>query len=79
MALRGIFMTDAQPLLGLYEGIMRCVLWEQGLLDMQAEGLLSGFYHAGRGQGLLVETLLGVAASLSEDCDSIKEARVMWV
>jgi acetoin:2,6-dichlorophenolindophenol oxidoreductase subunit alpha len=50
MALRGVFMTDAQPLLGLYEGIMRCVLWEQGLLDMQAEGLLSGFYHAGRGQ-----------------------------
>jgi len=26
------------------------MLWEQGLLDMQAEGRLSGFYHAGRGQ-----------------------------
>ena len=43
-------MSDAQQLLGLYEDIMRCLLWEQGLLDMQAEGLLSGFYHAGRGQ-----------------------------
>jgi TPP-dependent pyruvate/acetoin dehydrogenase alpha subunit len=49
-AFLGILMTDAQQLLGLYEGITRCVLWEQGLLDMQAEGLLSGFYHAGRGQ-----------------------------
>jgi acetoin:2,6-dichlorophenolindophenol oxidoreductase subunit alpha len=43
-------MTDAQSLLGLFEGLTRCMLWEQGLLDMQAEGRLSGFYHAGRGQ-----------------------------
>jgi acetoin:2,6-dichlorophenolindophenol oxidoreductase subunit alpha len=26
------------------------MLWEQRLLDLQAEGRLSGFYHAGRGQ-----------------------------
>jgi len=37
-------------MLGFYEGILRCMLWEQGLLDMQAEGRISGFYHAGRGQ-----------------------------
>jgi TPP-dependent pyruvate/acetoin dehydrogenase alpha subunit len=43
-------MSEAQRLLSLYEGITRCMLWEQGLLDMQAEGRLSGFYHAGRGQ-----------------------------
>jgi acetoin:2,6-dichlorophenolindophenol oxidoreductase subunit alpha len=43
-------MSDAQRLLDLYAGITRCMLWEQGLLDMQAEGRLSGFYHAGRGQ-----------------------------
>jgi len=43
-------MNDTQRLLDLYEGITRCMLWEQGLLDMQAEGMLSGFYHAGRGQ-----------------------------
>ena len=43
-------MSDVQHLLDLYAGITRCMLWEQGLLDMQAEGMLSGFYHAGRGQ-----------------------------
>jgi TPP-dependent pyruvate/acetoin dehydrogenase alpha subunit len=43
-------MSDAQSLLDIFEGITRCMLWEQGLLDMQAEGRLSGFYHAGRGQ-----------------------------
>ncbi len=43
-------MEDLQRLLRLYEGILRCVLWEQGLLDMHAEGRISGFYHAGRGQ-----------------------------
>jgi acetoin:2,6-dichlorophenolindophenol oxidoreductase subunit alpha len=39
-----------QELLELYEKILKCMLWEQRLLDMQAEGRLSGFYHAGRGQ-----------------------------
>jgi TPP-dependent pyruvate/acetoin dehydrogenase alpha subunit len=39
-----------QELLDLYEKMVRCVLWEQRLLDMQAEGRLSGFFHAGRGQ-----------------------------
>lgn len=43
-------MTNVQELLNLYESIARCVQWEQRLLDMQAEGRLSGFYHAGRGQ-----------------------------
>jgi len=43
-------MGNAEQLLTLFEGITRCMLWEQGLLDMQAEGRLSGFYHAGRGQ-----------------------------
>lgn len=37
-------------LLALYETMTRCMLWEQRLLDMLAEGRLSGFYHAGRGQ-----------------------------
>lgn len=37
-------------LLGLYESIRRCASWEQRLLDMHAEGRISGFYHAGRGQ-----------------------------
>lgn len=43
-------VTNVQELLDLYESIARCVQWEQRLLDMQAEGRLSGFYHAGRGQ-----------------------------
>lgn len=37
-------------LLDLYEKMQRCMLWEQRLLDMHAEGRISGFYHAGRGQ-----------------------------
>jgi len=37
-------------MLGFYEAILRCMLWEQGLLDMHAEGRISGFFHAGRGQ-----------------------------
>jgi pyruvate dehydrogenase E1 component alpha subunit len=37
-------------LLDLYERARRCVSWEQRLLDMHAEGRISGFYHAGRGQ-----------------------------
>lgn len=41
---------DVQELLKLYEGMQRCMLWEQGLLELHAEGRLSGFYHAGRGQ-----------------------------
>ena len=43
-------MNDRQQLLDLYRGMTRCMLWEQGLLDMHAEGRISGFYHAGRGQ-----------------------------
>jgi acetoin:2,6-dichlorophenolindophenol oxidoreductase subunit alpha len=43
-------MNDLQRSLSFYEGILRCMLWEQGLLDMHAEGRISGFYHAGRGQ-----------------------------
>jgi TPP-dependent pyruvate/acetoin dehydrogenase alpha subunit len=43
-------MNDRQRLLDLFRGITRCMLWEQGLLDMHAEGRISGFYHAGRGQ-----------------------------
>jgi pyruvate dehydrogenase E1 component alpha subunit len=37
-------------LLDLYEKTRRCASWEQRLLDMLAEGRISGFYHAGRGQ-----------------------------
>jgi pyruvate dehydrogenase E1 component alpha subunit len=37
-------------LLDLYENALRCASWEQRLLDMHAEGRISGFYHAGRGQ-----------------------------
>ena len=43
-------MDNHSQLLRLYEGIMRCILWEQGLLDMRAEGRISAFFHAGRGQ-----------------------------
>ena len=43
-------MNDTEHLLSLYKGILRCMLWEQGLLDMLAEGRISGFFHAGRGQ-----------------------------
>lgn len=42
-------MNDTQ-LLDLYEKTVRCMRWEQRLLDMHAEGRISGFYHAGRGQ-----------------------------
>ena len=37
-------------LLDLYEKALRCASWEQRLLDMHAEGRISGFSHAGRGQ-----------------------------
>lgn len=43
-------MTEPDTLLELYATVQRCMLWEQGLLDMHAEGRISGFYHAGRGQ-----------------------------
>jgi acetoin:2,6-dichlorophenolindophenol oxidoreductase subunit alpha len=43
-------MIKLQEQLELYEKILKCMLWEQRLLDMQAEGRLSGFFHAGRGQ-----------------------------
>jgi pyruvate dehydrogenase E1 component alpha subunit len=39
------------------------MLWEQRLLDMQAEGRLSGFFHAGRGQeGAQVGAISALAA-----------------
>jgi pyruvate dehydrogenase E1 component alpha subunit len=54
---------NEQQLLGFYEGILRCMLWEQGLLDMQAEGRISGFYHPGRGQeGVQVGAIAAMAA-----------------
>jgi acetoin:2,6-dichlorophenolindophenol oxidoreductase subunit alpha len=43
-------VSNVQELLDLYEKMVRCMLWEQRLLDLQAEGRLSGFFHAGRGQ-----------------------------
>lgn len=43
-------MVNQQQLFDLYERVFRCVAWEQRLLDMNAQGRLSGFYHAGRGQ-----------------------------
>lgn len=55
-------MNDGQRLLDLYERITRCMLWEQGLLDMHAEGRISGFYHAGRGQeGVQVGAIAALA------------------
>jgi acetoin:2,6-dichlorophenolindophenol oxidoreductase subunit alpha len=36
--------------LELYEKMQRCMVWEQRLLRMIDEGLVSGFFHAGRGQ-----------------------------
>jgi pyruvate dehydrogenase E1 component alpha subunit len=56
-------MSDPRQLLSLFESMTRCMLWEQGLLDMQAEGRLSGFYHAGRGQeGVQVGAISTLAA-----------------
>jgi TPP-dependent pyruvate/acetoin dehydrogenase alpha subunit len=43
-------VTTERLQLDLYEKMLRCMLWEQRLLQMHAEGRLSGFYHAGRGQ-----------------------------
>jgi acetoin:2,6-dichlorophenolindophenol oxidoreductase subunit alpha len=43
-------VTTTQEMLDLYETMLRCMLWEQRLLQMHAEGRLSGFFHAGRGQ-----------------------------
>ncbi len=57
-------MSDSQQMLGFYEGILRCMLWEQGLLDMHAEGRISGFYHAGRGQE---GTRVGAIAALAPE------------
>ena len=42
--------TDLPTWLDLYEKMFRCAAWEQRLLDLIAEGRISGFYHAGRGQ-----------------------------
>lgn len=50
-------------LLDLYEKLRRCMLWEQQLLNMHAEGRISGFYHAGRGQE---GTQVGAVAALAE-------------
>ncbi|MDB6087889.1 MAG: hypothetical protein JWN85_673 [Gammaproteobacteria bacterium] len=53
---------NERQLLGLYEGILRCMLWEQGLMSMQAEGRISGFYHSGRGQeGVQVGAIAAMA------------------
>lgn len=43
-------MSSESLLLDLYEKMYRCAAWEQRLLDFIAEGRISGFYHAGRGQ-----------------------------
>lgn len=43
-------MVNQDVLFDLYEKVFRSVAWERGLLDMHAQGRLSGFYHAGRGQ-----------------------------
>ncbi len=43
-------MANTEKLTGLYENMLRSMLWEQGLLRAIDEGKVSGFYHAGRGQ-----------------------------
>jgi len=43
-------MSDRELSLRLYESMFRCMAWEQSLLDLHAQGRISGFFHAGRGQ-----------------------------
>ena len=43
-------MAENALMVELYEKMQRCTAWEQRLLRMVDEGLVSGFFHAGRGQ-----------------------------
>jgi len=43
-------VADNALMVELYEKMQRCTAWEQRLLRMVDEGLVSGFFHAGRGQ-----------------------------
>jgi len=43
-------MASNEVKLGLYETMTRMNTWEQRLLLMMEQGLVSGFYHSGRGQ-----------------------------
>lgn len=54
-------MSDS---LALYEMMVRCNVWEQKLLWMIDEGLVSGFFHAGRGQEAIP---VGACSVLRED------------
>jgi acetoin:2,6-dichlorophenolindophenol oxidoreductase subunit alpha len=49
--------------LDLYAKMFRCLTWEQQLLNLQAEGRISGFFHAGRGQE---GAQVGAVAALAE-------------
>lgn len=57
-------MVDTEKLTGLYEQMMRAMLWEQTLLRVIDEGKVSGFYHAGRGQEAVP---VGAIAPLRKD------------
>jgi len=43
-------MASNEVKLGIYEMMNRMNIWEQRLLLMMEQGLVSGFYHSGRGQ-----------------------------
>lgn len=43
-------MATNEQIIGFYEMMTRCNLWEQKLLWLMDEGKVSGFYHTGRGQ-----------------------------
>lgn len=55
---------DTERLSGLYEGMLRAMLWEQRLLRLIDEGKVSGFYHSGRGQEAVP---VGAIAALRDD------------
>lgn len=57
-------VVDTERLSGLYEGMLRAMLWEQKLLRLIDEGKVSGFFHSGRGQEAVP---VGAIAALRKD------------
>jgi acetoin:2,6-dichlorophenolindophenol oxidoreductase subunit alpha len=57
-------MPTREQMIGFYEMLNRCMMWEQGLLRMIEEGQVAGFFHAGRGQEAVP---VGACAALRPD------------
>jgi TPP-dependent pyruvate/acetoin dehydrogenase alpha subunit len=64
LSLEVMRVPTEEQLMGFYEKMVRCMLWEQKLLRFIDEGKISGFYHAGRGQE---GTQVGAVAALRPD------------